>query len=134
MAFDPALLDRLTSALTEYLGAGACIVVAKAAEGALDVNQLCMSLASHVPSAKRMRFLDGIGDLLRAGPSAPLTPEILAEAVHRLAQHIGPLARVLVDKEARRAANPAELYARLAEHVHDAEARKTFLATAPRRR
>jgi hypothetical protein len=42
--FNAAVLDRLTAALSEHVGPGACVVVAKAAEQSLDVNQLCMSL------------------------------------------------------------------------------------------
>ena len=52
--FDSALIDRLTIALSEHIGQSAYTVVAKAARQALDVPQLCMSLASHVPSVAAM--------------------------------------------------------------------------------
>jgi hypothetical protein len=129
--FNAAVLDRLTAALSEHVGPGACVVVAKAAEQSLDVNQLCMSLATHVPAMHRARFLDGLRDVLRAGQPGTLTPTMLAQAARRLAEHIGPVARVRVDKESRAAASPADLYARLAEHIGDPNARLAFMAGAP---
>jgi hypothetical protein len=99
--FDAAVLDQLTTALTEHLGPGACVVVAKAADRWLDVYQLCMSLATHVPTTAHAQFLGSIDDVLRAGPAGTLTPAALAQAARRLAEHIGPVARVLVDRESR---------------------------------
>jgi hypothetical protein len=121
--FDDELIDRLTTALTEHLGPEGCIVVAKAAREALAVHQLCMSLASHVPTAHRALFLKSVADLVEP---AVLGPDTLKRAAQRLAEHIGPLAPVLVDKESRTALNAADLYARLAKHIRDPEARKAF--------
>ena len=130
--FDAAVLDRLTTALTEHLGPGACVIVAKAADQALDVYQLGVALSAHVPVAHRARFLDGIGEVLRAGQAGALTPTTLALAARRLAEDIGPVARVLVDRESRAAVSPADLYTRLAQHIRDPTARQAFLAAAPR--
>ena len=131
--FDTAVLDRLTSGLTEHLGPGACVVVAKAADQALDLYQLGMSLATHVPVAKRGAFIDGIGEILRVGQPRALTPALLALAARRLAEHIGPVARVLVERESREAVSPADLYARLAHHIRDPTARQAFVTGAPTR-
>jgi hypothetical protein len=49
-----------------------------------------------------------------------------------LAEHIGPVARVLVDRESRVAVSPADLYARLAQHISDPTARQAFVAGVPR--
>jgi serine/threonine protein kinase len=49
-----------------------------------------------------------------------------------LAQHIGPLARVLVDRAAKRARNWQELYAELAPEVPQGKERTRFLAGCPR--
>jgi hypothetical protein len=113
--FNAAVLDRLTAALSEHVGPGACVVVAK----------------THVPAMHRARFLDGLRDVLRAGQPGTLTPTMLAQAARRLAEHIGPVARARVDKESRAAASPADLYARLAEHIGDPNARLAFMAGAP---
>ena len=68
---------------------------------------------------------------LRAGQVAALTPTTLAQAARWLAEHIGPVARVLVDRESRTAVSPADLYTRLAQHIGDPTAGAAFLA-APR--
>jgi hypothetical protein len=130
--FDAAVLDRLTAAMAEHLGPEACVVVAKAADQSLDVYQLGMSLATHVPVARRAAFIDGIGDMLRAGRPGALTPALLAQAARRLAEHIGPVARVLVEKESRLATSPVDLYTRLAQHIQDPRARQAFIAGAPK--
>jgi hypothetical protein len=108
-------------------GPGACVVVAKAADQPLDVYQLCMSLATHVPTTSRAQFLDGAGDVL---PGAD--PRGAGSGARRLAEPIGLVARVLVDRESRAAVSPAELYARLAQDISDFVARLAFVAAAPR--
>ena len=123
--FDTELIERLTTALSEHIGQAAYTVVAKAARQALDVPQLCMSLATHVPTAYRAPFLKSLADLVEP---ATLSAETLKRAAQRLAEHIGPPAPVLVDKESRVALNPADLYARLAKHIRNPEARKAFAA------
>ena len=126
------MLDRLTAALTEHLCPEACVVVAKAADQALDLYQLGMSLATHVPVAKCAAFIDGIGEMLRVGQPGALTPALRTLAARRLAEHIGPVARVLVERESRGAASPADLYARLAQHIREPRARQVFMAGSPR--
>jgi len=130
--FDAVVVDRLTEALTVHLGPAACVLVTKAAKQAVDIRHLCTSVAGHVPQPDRERFLADIHDVLRLAEPAPLTPELLASVGRRLAEHIGPLARVLVEKESRKAVNPYDLYKRLATHIHDPAARKAFVAAAPR--
>jgi serine/threonine-protein kinase len=49
-----------------------------------------------------------------------------------LAQHIGPLAQVLVERAAKRARNWQELYAQLAPEVPQGKERTRFLAGCPR--
>lgn len=49
-----------------------------------------------------------------------------------LAQHIGPMAKVLVDRAARRARNWQELYATLAAEIPAGKERERFLAQCPR--
>ena len=57
-----------------------------------------------------------------------LSPEII-EAVERgLAQHIGPIARVLVRKTVPRAASRIELYEQLAQLTPDPAPRAAFLS------
>jgi hypothetical protein len=128
--FDSQVLDRLTSALAPHVGqAAACVVVAKAAEDSVDLYQFCMTVATHVPAERRPVFLRGMADLV---DETPLSLETLARAAQGLAQHIGPLAQMLVERESRSARNAADLYSKLAKHVRDPDARKAFVATASR--
>jgi serine/threonine-protein kinase len=55
----------------------------------------------------------------------------LATAAHALALYIGPLAKVLVQRAAKRAATTEELYATLADMIPVDAERETFLASAP---
>jgi len=130
--FAPAVLDRLTAALTPHKGAQACVIVAKAAVEALDVYQLAVAVALAVPAPVRDRFLDEVDDVLHPGRHQRLTPAVLTQATRRLAEHIGPVARVLVEREAPAAADAGQLYARLAQHIDNVAARQAFIATSPR--
>lgn len=160
--FDADMLDQLSAALAEHLGPAAYVIVSKAADSAADIYQLCMALSTHVPAADRNRFMSAALTLVRmsqpaasapppapapsappatstpagASPRAPeatrVNAETLALAAQRLAQYMGPIAQVLVAKEARDATTPADLWARLARYIADLNARKAFTASAPR--
>lgn len=130
--FATGVLDRLTEALTPHRGAQACVIVAKAADQAQDVYQLAVAVALHVPAAERDHFLADVDDVVRPARQQSLTPALLAQAARRLAEHIGPVARVLVEREARTAVDAGQLYARLALHIDDLAARRAFLTTTAR--
>jgi hypothetical protein len=61
----------------------------------------------------------------RASP--PLDPQTVSEAKRQLAAILGPIAEILVDKAARRAASAADLYGQLALNINDEAAREKFL-------
>jgi class 3 adenylate cyclase len=65
------------------------------------------------------------------GPIGPLTTELLASEEHRLADRIGPLARVIVRRAAESAGTIGEFYAVIAATIPDAADRAAFLAAAP---
>jgi serine/threonine-protein kinase len=58
-------------------------------------------------------------------------PAILQTAIRQLAHYLGPIATMLVRREARRAQNVEALYQRLALHLADEQERQQFLKTAP---
>ena len=60
-------------------------------------------------------------------PKGVFDAELIAEAKARLTQVLGPIASLLVDKEASRASSPSELLSLLAEHVESAQEREQFL-------
>jgi class 3 adenylate cyclase len=154
-SFQPAVLARVEGALAECIGPLARVLVRKAAKTAPDVATLCQLLAMAVPEPQQERFRLRLGDLVveptgaraetssaragprasavtpapaPAGPTRPLSPEILAEATERLAVHIGPVARLLVKRAANQATGTRDLYERLALHIDDPAGRRRFEA------
>ncbi|MCB9960191.1 MAG: serine/threonine protein kinase [Rhodospirillaceae bacterium] len=65
-------------------------------------------------------------------PAAEIPPAVLEDATKVLSSLIGPLARVLVDKQSALAADIGDLYARLAESIADESDRRAFLRRGER--
>jgi hypothetical protein len=59
---------------------------------------------------------------------APIDPEIVANAKRQLAPILGPIAAIVVDREAARAASTNEFHTRLLAHIEDEADRHRFLA------
>ncbi|HEU5176987.1 MAG TPA: hypothetical protein VFU24_05990 [Burkholderiales bacterium] len=144
LGFDPALLKELEAALSSHLGPIARVAVHDAAKTAGTLAELVRLLAWEIPDAARAAFLKKFADVswVRAQPAsgapsghatvgvaAEFSAEILAEAEHRLAQHLGPVARVVVKRAAVKARDQAELYLLLAAEIEDAAERKAFSRT-----
>ena len=154
--FDPAFLERLTTALAREIGPVAKLVVRRAAERAADARMLCAALAENVPAPSRAAFLAGLADLAGAerraaapssatgtpeaarpgpafaAPAAEIGPDLLARAEQLLSRQIGPLARILVREAAKHAQSPHDLFQRLAIHIDNEDVRKLFIAEADR--
>jgi hypothetical protein len=81
-----------------------------------------------------LRRLSGASKDQAAAPmvAAPLDTEVVSDAKLQLASILGPIADILVDKAAARAACVADFYDQLALHIDDEKARERFLATASR--
>ena len=139
--FDPALLRELEAALAQHLGPIARVAVHDAAQTAGTLAELVRLLAWEIPDAAKAGFQNKFSDVswVRSQPasepgSGPATArvaahfplEILARAEHRLAQYLGPVARVVVKRAAVKARDEAELYLLLAHEIEDAEERKAF--------
>jgi hypothetical protein len=60
-------------------------------------------------------------------PTGVFDAELIADAKARLTRILGPVASLLVDKEASRASSRAELFGLLAEHIESASDREEFL-------
>jgi serine/threonine protein kinase len=56
-----------------------------------------------------------------------LAPEVLQRAERLLAEHLGPVARVVVKRAAAKARDERELYLLLADEIEDKEERKVFV-------
>ncbi len=152
-AWDVEAHRRVEERLAVRVGPLARILVRKAAKEATDFGDLCRRLAKQIPDeAARPAFLkevlsgpsssrpSGPGSGPAGGattpprpasnpssPSSPPTsfpPALLAAAEQRLASEIGPLARVLVRKEAKRHATWNPFVEALASQVPDEAGRR----------
>jgi len=65
--------------------------------------------------------------------SGSLDAGVLKTAKQKLATVIGPIATVMVDRAARTAKTPTDLYRVLAQQIPDARERENFLKSAPQR-
>jgi len=136
-AFDPALLRELEAALAQHLGPIARVTVHDAAKTAGTLAELVRLLAWEIPDAAKAAFQKKFSDVswVRSQPAgdpaahrvaAQFSLEILTEAERRLAQYLGPVARVVVKRAAVNARDEAELYLLLAAEIEDAAERKAF--------
>jgi class 3 adenylate cyclase len=149
--FPPELVTRMTRALTAHLGPMAKVVVQRAAHQARDRAQLLAFAAESLTGPARDRFLAEMSAAPAARPPAapapptarsapppserrpprapaPITSTVLATAEELLARHVGPIARLLVAKAAKEAADTVALADRLAAHIDDQAKREAFLA------
>jgi serine/threonine protein kinase len=66
----------------------------------------------------------------KAAPAARLSADALKRAEQRLAEHIGPVAGVVVRRAAAKARDEAELYLMLADEIENKEEKKAFIRNA----
>jgi len=136
--FDARALSQVEQTLARHVGPLASVMVRRTARQSSDLPDLCQRLAEQVADATaRNAFLEQIAQ--GAGRStgsasatklAEVDPELQARAEKLLAQHVGPIARVLVKKAAN---SPREVFAaRLAEAISDPVQRQRFLAELDR--
>ena len=138
----PEDLARVESGLVRVLGPIAKHLVKDAARRFPTLDALCQNLAEQIPeSREREAFLKaslggGVTSSFRkvtasvAGAPAPNWPPEWLERVERaLAVALGPIAKVIVKKQATQAATPEELCQRLSEEIPLASERERFLAS-----
>src|SRR5262249_5591361 len=109
-----------------------------------DPQQLLAAAADNLSGAGRERFLAEVADVAAPATTAPqasgkaerraaapgrVTPEMLSSAEARLARHVGPIPRLLVAQADREARDVSQLANRLASHINDPAARRSFLAS-----
>ncbi|MGA2247246.1 MAG: adenylate/guanylate cyclase domain-containing protein [Verrucomicrobiota bacterium] len=138
---------RLENELTGIIGPIAPHLVRKAIQHSENAADLRQALLGFVPSnPERGKFLGACRDIFPAGaaesaappagalpppPESPAwEPAVLEQAREDLAAHIGPMARLLVDRAAARTKTRAALYQLLAAEIHSAKDREDFLKRA----
>lgn len=150
--FEGSLLTALAASLAKHIGPIATVLVQKTARKCTAREELVRALADAIPiPERRARFLQETGmevaPAKRAAPvsgaatrtvpvgehaAAGIRPEVVARAEHLLAQHIGPMARILVRKAAQSARGTRDFIAALAAAIDDEKERAAFLAAAER--
>jgi hypothetical protein len=132
-ALDVAVLRKAEHELAKHIGPIAPRLVRKAAAQATTPEELYDSLAA------KLRTLDERENFLRrvsgtrdtpataAEPGGTFDPCVLARAREELTKYLGPIAKKEVDKAARAASTPDDLYHRLASYLRNEAERSAFL-------
>jgi len=137
-ALDPEQVTRIETHLVRALGPIARHLVSQASRRAANIEELCRELAEKVADPReREAFLRSCGKGpagepnttgARTGPGK-LTDDRLNEAKRKLAPFVGPLAKVLVDRAARKARTAQEFYSALAAEIPSERERAAFLSS-----
>jgi len=148
--WDPEKLHRLEADLAARIGPVAAIAVERAAKRANDLISLYQELSAHVENEKeRAEFLasaprraaatssgmaalhgdDGAaGPIVRRSlPSDPPDPAVLDLIEAKLAEHIGPIARILIKQRLQNFQGLPDLCRTLADRISDESERAAFL-------
>lgn len=144
---DPAEVAKAKQHLSGILGPIAGRLVDKAAARASSTNELYRILALHVDDrAEHSRFLE-LGSI-PAQPQPPAPSELACTEPMRapsidaseidlmtrlMAQHIGPIAAILVKRAIKTSKSPDRLREQLASHIPDEGQRAQFLRDAKAR-
>jgi serine/threonine-protein kinase len=155
--WDKALLTQAEQTLAKHVGPLASVLVRRAARECSDLGELYAKLAEQVSDPRARDAFLGQASLVTGGsvktsagttaapPSAgskgwtggsaasgttiggPLNEAVMDKAVPLLAQHVGPIAKVLVKRAAAGIDSRAVFFNRLAEAVADPAARERLL-------
>jgi hypothetical protein len=152
---ESGLLAELTRALLPYLGPYSITTVKRTSRGTRDPDDLVKQISAQIDdSARREQFVASAERILQnfrrtdyrpaapavaaavanpgnagaaaARPATPITSELTARGEAALAQIIGPLAGVLVQRYARATGNSRDFFDRLAAHLRTPEERRAF--------
>ncbi|HEY7240418.1 MAG TPA: serine/threonine-protein kinase [Burkholderiales bacterium] len=140
--FDTKFLAHVERELAQHVGPIAPVMVKKAAKKAQDPAELVQLLAADIThNGLRLKFEQRFADQSRpvsrsqpasvtpSGPpsGAPISPEILSRVEAQLAQYLGPVAKVVVSRAARKARDVSELYLLVADDIEDPAEKKAFI-------
>lgn len=137
----PSDLKAVETALARIVGPIAPSLVKGAAVKFRTTADICRELSKHVPEGPdRLSFLRacaGRPGLTPATASSSAThvaidSETLNIAQKTLALYLGPIAKIMVERSARKARSTSELYEMLAANIPDEKNRRAFLGSAPK--
>ena len=139
-----AQLEGLNTQLAAHIGPMARVLVQRAAPTATSMDDLYQSLAANIQSdTDRKTFLGqrtAPSSTTEPGPDKPAQPacpscrdpERLAQLASCLAEYLGPLARILVNKAAQSVDSETALIARLTDELENEPDRQHFQMAARR--
>jgi class 3 adenylate cyclase len=143
LGWDPEVLQTIRNQLVLHMGPLARLLVARAARYTSDLNELYQRLANHIPDKYEKEIF--LKNAISVPPSPSDTPILAAQdegkgwppdtlqALESLLVHyIGPVAKIVVKREAKKAAHLQDLHRLLADHLSVAEERQAFLRDAAR--
>jgi serine/threonine protein kinase len=146
LALDRGELKRVETELAHRIGPIATMVVRNAARKAQSIAALAEAVAGEIADQKdRAAFLKKFSPVETAsGPpreqsrllaseasiSQKFSAAVLKQAETALAQHIGAIARVVVNRAAARARDETELYLLISDEIRDPAERKNFIRKA----
>jgi serine/threonine-protein kinase len=146
--FNSNVLTTLEKNLAQWLGPIAGAVVRKQSRAAANLAELCRVLAGQIPSeTDRRLFLRACRKQLgpesgedtqsaTADAATPVparrvefAPALIESSKKQLASYIGPLAKVMVERAAKKAASVDEFLTLLSSEIPSASDRQKFLAS-----
>ena len=145
MVLDRDAVKKLELELSQHIGPIAAVLVRKAAVIAPSVAALARAVAGEIDDeAAKQAFLKhhARASSDHTSPSGAVSAPsnvatqlaeqrfgaaVLDKAEKALAQHLGPLARVVVKRAAMKARDVPELYLIIADEIEDREQRKAFV-------
>jgi len=148
-AFQAAFLQELEETLKQHVGALAPAMVRNAAKKAQTPAELVQILAADIThDGTRLTFERRFADSSRTVSAPPASvpasrtepstntaasrfaADVLERAERRLAQYLGPVARVFVRRAAVKARDESELYLLLADEIENPAEKKAFIRRA----
>lgn len=138
IGFNVEVLQKISTALTKYIGPIAPTLVKSATKKSHSITALIAMVAEEIPDEKqRASFIKKLNIDDDSKPisfvSADQTSvrqfghEILERMEKQLAQHIGAVARIAVKRAAAKAIDENQLYLLIADEIEDTTARKLFM-------
>lgn len=144
IASETEIVRKAEKDLIPYVGPLANALVRRAAAKAGTTADLYAELAEAIPSeSERREFLRRATDRPGTGTSlypamgggselqsGTFSPSVMEQLRHDLTAHLGPIAKLAIDRESGSATSLEDLYRRLSEHL-PASARLAFLKRVP---
>ncbi|WP_181708247.1 protein kinase domain-containing protein [Chthonobacter rhizosphaerae] len=134
----PDTIDALSKTLARWLGPIARLLVRQASEKATDIDTFVGLLNEHIRTeTDAVAFRAAAGRVLQATPVmagglpavAAISQAEITAVTARLLPVIGPVASVLVNRQAEKAVGRDDFYRRLAEFIPSEQDRAAFLAS-----